>query len=556
MPTFQTIGSYFRNLAHAVVGRSIPSGIASGAVGYSAGGPIYLDAFHSKRPPSPQDLINSWKSIVFSCTRLNMSGVARTPLKLYARTSPQQRRPRRSYSRVASIQVQRHIRSQPFLARALAEDDAIDEIKEHPFLEALNKPNKYIDGTLLIHHIVASMDVVGTAYLYPERPWGPDGNPDVSQARAGMQIWPLQSQYVVPVKGYDQETLIREYDYFGETYAPDSLIRIRNISLRDPYLSGYSPLHACFEQQGLTDYYKAIVESILKTGARPALMVSPADAAVPFGEIERKRLEVDINNRFTGGRSGHVWVNNTALKVEPISYTPADLAGLTISKDMRLEIANCLDIPISMLQSEDSNRAVSQEGTHQHQYYAIQPRCVAIAEALTQQWAQLVDDRLFFCFDDPVARDDERDAKVIGLKVADGRMTINEAREEHGLPPVEWGDEPWFAGTLKQPSQIEAATAQNLQQQQANHAVGLEQKKQGLQHGAENHQLGKQAQEAALLEKKLASTKDAEDRAREAQDKQAAARSWNKVEHVLELIENEYKGNGDTHRNEHPRDDA
>lgn len=543
MTSLQSIGSYFRNVAGAVLGRSAPPGVTAGSIGFAAGGPLFLDAFHSKRPPHPYDLVNSWKSIVYSCTRLNMHGVARTPLKLYARTSPKQRRPRRSYSRVLSTRTERYIRSQPFLARTLNEDDAIDEIKDHPFLEALDKPNPYFDGNLLIHHIVASMDIIGTAYLFPTRPLGSDGNPDITQARVGTEIWPFQSQYVYPIKGMSPDGLIREYRYFGDSYSPDSLIRIRYVSLRDPYLSAYSPLHACFEQQGLTDYYKAIVESILKSGARPALMVSPADAAVPFGESERKRLEQDINNRFTGGRSGHVWVNNSALKVEPISYTPADLAGLTISKDMRLEIANCLDIPISMLQSEDSNRAVSQEGTHQHQYYAIEPRCRAIASALTQQWAQPVDDRLFFCFEDPVARDDERDAKVVGLKIADGRMSINEAREEHGLEPVEWGDEPWLPGTLIQPSQQQEKHEQSMEQQKVNHSLNVQKQTQGLKQGAEQHDMGKETHELGKQKAKLELEKDAEDRAQEALDKARAViledEGWARIGRTLEAYEQE-----------------
>ena len=66
-------------------------------------------------------------------------------------------------------------------------------------------------------------------------------------------------------------------------YQPDELIRIRWISLRDPYLSGYAPLHACFEQSGLGDYYTAAVESILKGGPRPSYMLSPKDPLLGMG---------------------------------------------------------------------------------------------------------------------------------------------------------------------------------------------------------------------------------------------------------------------------------
>lgn len=523
MSALQTVSAYIKNLANAVTGRSVPSGVTSGSVGFSAGGPLFLDAFHSKRPPTPPEIVNSYKSIAYSCIRLNQHGVARTPLKLYARTSPRQARPRRSYSRVASLRVERYIRSQPHLARALGPDDAVDEIKEHPFLEALDKPNPYFDGDLLLQHIVASMEVVGTAYLYPTRPLGPDGDPDITQARVGMEIWPFQAQYVYPYKGMGVDELLKEYRYFGDSYPRGGLVRIRYVSLRDPYLSAYSPLHACFEQAGLTDYYYAIVESILKTGARPSMMISPKDANVPLGEQERLRIETNMNNRFTGGRSGHIWVNNGAMDVKELMFPPADLAGLQITENMRLLIANCFDVPISLLQAEDTNRAVASEGSHQHQYYAIEPRCRAIASALTQQLAQPVDDRLFFCFDNPVARDDERETKIWGMKLADGRATANEAREDEGLEPVEWGDEPWLAGTLKQPSQLEEA-----------HEQGLKAQEQGLAQGADKHQMAKESHEDGLKTsdqsrkhsderlnmEKSAQEMDAEDRAKKAKDKE------------------------------------
>ncbi len=133
---------------------------------------------------------------------------------------------------------------------------------------------------------------------------------------------------------------------------------------------------------------------------------------------------------------------------------PGNLAGLEISKWERLQVANCYDVPISLLQAEDTNRAVASEGTHQHQYYAIAPRCVLTAAAMTQQLARPVDDRLFFGFDDPVKRDEEQRAKVFDMQVKNGTLTINEARKEDGREDVEWGDEPWFSQTMIQPTAL------------------------------------------------------------------------------------------------------
>ena len=71
-------------------------------------------------------------------------------------------------------------------------------------------------------------------------------------------------------------------------------------------------------------------------------------------------------------------------------------------------MANCFDVPISMLQSEDSNRATAQESTYQHQYYGIAPRCCRVDSALTHQLVKPIDERQFVAFDDPVQRDKQK----------------------------------------------------------------------------------------------------------------------------------------------------
>lgn len=436
--------------------RSAPAGVASGAVGYGAGGPVFLDIARSKRPPSPYELTNAYKNVAYSCIQLNANGVARVPLRLYAKTSTKQARPRRSWAPVDNRR-QKYIRSLPNLARTIQSSDEIDEITEHPLLAAFDSPNEHFDGNLLLQLIARQLDCIGAAYLFPERPVRVDGSTDPTQAREGMKLWGLQSQYVYAVKGQGTEVL-RSYRYFGDNYFPTDLVRMRNVSLRDPYLSGYAPLHACFESVGLGDYYLSVVESFLKNDAQMSLIVSPKDGLNrPWDEPQRKRFETDINQRFSRGRQGRVMTTDGSIDVNPIAYPPTDLSGLELSKWERLLVANCFDVPISLLQSEDSNRAVASEGTHQHQYYAIWPRCVLIAAALTHQLARPVDPRLFFAFDDPVRRDEERDAKIFDMAVKNGTRTINEVRAEDGLDPVAWGDEPWFPQTQIQPTDAAAA---------------------------------------------------------------------------------------------------
>lgn len=456
--------SYLRGLESAArpdpaagdLGRSAPTGLSSGALGFGSGGPVYLDAAHTKRPPLPHELVDAYKSIAYACIGLNAKGVAKVPLRLYAVKRPGQRAPRRSFRRAAD-RLQRRIRGlddrptlSTGLSRAIDTNDEIDEVLDHPLLESIAKPNPYFDRELLLLYTVISLDAVGSAYMFPERPAGADGMGD--PAWASKRVWPLQPQYVFPVKGTVPGELIREWRYFGDTFGANELVRARHVSLRDPYLSGYAPLHACFEQTSLVDYYTASVEGILKGGARPEVIVSEKDMNARPTREQRERFEKEANRKFSGPRIGRVWYLDGAVDVDTLTYPPVDLGGLELTKEQRLLAANCFDVPISLLQLEDSNRATAQESTHQHQYYSIDPRCRLVASAWTAQWAQPVDERLFWFFDDPVTRDVKLDAEVFDMKVKNGTATINEARENDGLEPVPYGDEPWQSNSLIQPS--------------------------------------------------------------------------------------------------------
>ena len=429
--------------------RSAPSGLSSGALGYGAGGPTWLDANRQKRPPTPVELVNAYKAIAFACIGLNAKGVAKVPLRLYAVRRPGMNPPRRAW-RPAGDEAQRRIRgldrsgrpdpraAWTGLARAIDTNDEVDEVLDHPLLEAVAKPNPYFDRETLLQYLTASLDAIGAAYLYPERPPGPDGFGDATHA--SRTVWPIQAQYVFPVKGTVAGELITGWRYFSDTFGPTELVRVRWVSLRDPYLSQYAPLHACYEQTSLVDYYTATVEAILRGGARPEVVMTLKDPAFRTGDAERERYEDEVNRRYSRDRAGRAWIVDGAYDVNTLTYPPSDLGGLELTKQQRLLAANCFDVPISLLQSEDSNKATAQESTHQHQYYAIDPRCRMIAAALTAQWSQPVDERLFFFFDDPVARDVELDAKVWAMKVEKSQATPNEWRANDGLPPADGGD--------------------------------------------------------------------------------------------------------------------
>ncbi|WP_435005168.1 phage portal protein [Tundrisphaera lichenicola] len=427
---------FLRDLEEGVLERAAPSGVGQGSIGYGAGGPVWLDNARSRRPPTPPELVEAYKSVAYACIGINANAVARVPLRLYVKTGRDQARPRfwetRRIEGFERKVLQRRIESSPVTRSMAHRGEEIDEVLSHPLLDVLDSPNPHFDGNQLIQFLAITLDAIGTAYWYPEK-LGDDFAPS--------EIWPLQSQYCYPEKGTNPGEIIKQYRYFSDTFAFPELVRFRGLSLRDPYLSGLAPLHACYEQLGLVGDYTGVVQSMLKAGARPDAIIGPKDGSQPWNEDARKRMETKVNSGFGRGNQGRIWAVDGSFDYHALTHPPADLAGLEISKDARLIAANCFGVPISMMEASDSNRAVAAEGASQHQLNAVSPRCCLIGSGLTHQLARRVDPRLFFLFDDPVERNRLNDAKIHQVYLGGRVVTRNEVRAEIGYEPLEGLDE-------------------------------------------------------------------------------------------------------------------
>lgn len=418
------------------------------------GGPMTLDAFGSKRAPTPYQLVESYKSLIYACSQINDNAVTRCKLRLYV-DSGKGGQPRSACGprRVARSEWQR-LRSLPYMRSLVGGVGDVHEVTDHPAIDTLDHPDPegYFDRQQLLSLINRYCDVVGVAYLKP------DGMRD---GLFPAFLWPLAAQYVISVSR-PGTPLIDRYTYFAETYRFDELLRFRNtVSLRDPYKAGYSPTYAALEYAGLEDQYVSIQTTLLSGGARPSTAWVPTDPTMPPGDVERRRFEVDLDRQHARGNAGRHIVTNGAYTPHPLSYSPADLSGLDLSKYDMERTANCFGIPLPFLTGE-TNLANLQAAREQHAANAVEPRCKGIAAVLTRL-CQKYDPRLFWAFDPCVPEDEERKAKISETRLRMGQTTINEENEEAQWLPKTWGDAPWLPGTLKQPDMITEAHQQGLE---------------------------------------------------------------------------------------------
>lgn len=266
-----------------------PPGNFSLGTGY-IGGPLFTDRFQSKRAPTPWQLVESYKSLIYACVAKNAMAVARVPLRLYAddsRTQPGQARVHQMCDpHPISRRMFIRFREDPWCEYTRVAPKTVDDVSElrnHPILTLLDNPDPwgYFDRSKLIQLLVRYCDVVGLAYLSPE---------GGGRGRLPNWIWPLYSQYVLPIRRIGSP-LIDRYQYFADQIPFDALLRFRlSDSLRDPYAAGYSPTYAAIEYANLEDAFVAIQEQLFGRGARPSLLVSPKSMDGPIGEPDASGL--------------------------------------------------------------------------------------------------------------------------------------------------------------------------------------------------------------------------------------------------------------------------
>ena len=223
-------------------------------------------------------------------------------------------------------------------------------------------------------------------------------------------------------------------------------------------MEGVSPARAQWEYFRLEDKYIGTQDALLDNAPMPDALVS-AKADGTIGKDERARLENSINAKFRGGRRGGVMVTDGSLQVDPLSWSPADLSGLSLSQYDLERICNGFGIHPAML-LKDTNLANLAAAKSYHAEHGIEPRCKLIASSLTA-WIQSREnaeelgwDRLFFAFDPAVPKEESAKAELHDKYLKMGAISINEVRHELGYEPVEDGDELLVPGSLKTLDQI------------------------------------------------------------------------------------------------------
>jgi Phage portal protein len=502
MPDFANISKRLKTNSE---GRGQPPGRFSFGT-QLLGGPSRTDAFGNRRAPSPTQLIENYGAIIYAMVDRNRNGVSRLPMRLLADGSRVQGKPKRACD---AIKVSRAVGEK--LAKSgqisTAAIDQVYELRNHPILDVLKKPDPYKTFTKeqFIGIIVAFMDVVGSCYIVPEGN-GWDWRKEAKSGRKGPPeaLWVVYPQYTIPIR-MAASPIVQWFQYFNDRLPLDSVLWFRHThSLRDCYGASFSPTYAAESYRNQEQEQVAILSQALGLGPRPSLLLTAKDPMAAAGRDEQGAYGIDVSRKLSGAGAGGLLVLDGSYDATPLSFPPADLANKEVAEHDIYLMASIMGQPPTYY-TVDSNLANLQAADAHHDKFGVQPRCKTVAGIFTE-FAQEYDPRLMLQFDAGLPDDELTKAQADKIYFDAGAVTINEWAEEKRYSKKPWGDAPWLPGTLKQPDMIMEAHEQSLEQADQEMMSG------GIEDdiAVDSHEHGKKMDKASLQKEEARTLADAQ----------------------------------------------
>lgn len=209
------------------------------------------------------------------------------------------------------------------------------EIKDHPVLDLLKKPNVEQTCVDLFEAILGYFLISGNAYMLAIRP-----NPNKPPA----ELWALQPDKIKAVVDKTRGIVGYNFDDYSDDQNPipaANIGRMKTWNPTDP-IYGKSPIEVgaimIDQQTAAMKWNLALMQNF---GKMSGAWVAP----VSLGKNERDALEAKVNDKFAGPRNaGRMPVLDAGMKWQQMAITPVDTDWKTTRSTNAIALANLFNI--------------------------------------------------------------------------------------------------------------------------------------------------------------------------------------------------------------------
>lgn len=316
----------------------------------------------------------------------------------------------------------------------------IDDAKppaHHPATALWTKPNPFMTRRFFMYVQQLWQETCGGCYwLLCEA--GEDPSPFKRKVTCDLELWPIRSDKLIPVK--DPDKYLLGYLYVrGIEKIPLPISAVFPIGYPDPTdLFRFSgPLGASavdLESEKLAAQY---IRNVFYNNGEPGGVV----------QFDTPLTDIEFEAFVTRWREQHQGVSNARRvaiieggKWESVAQSNAELQYIDLRKFTREEVMFARAMPFAVMVTQDVNLANADAGMKLYYSDTVRPPLELAAEALNVWALPYIGDDLTFDFELPVPSDPAFDVYASATGWLSGLLNKNEAREGLGFDSLDGDD--------------------------------------------------------------------------------------------------------------------
>ena len=316
-------------------------------------------------------------------------------------------------------------------------------IDDHPYKRLLDRPNPLFSRRQTLLLASYWLTQAGRAYFLKVT----DGLGNV------VELWPLNPDLTEPIVSDDDPIvgyvfhsqggeIEYEFDEVVNIWDPDPLSPFDGLSTLGPQAAGYDT--AKFMDETLRSHFQddATPKAVLVAQTGP----NAGEPDMPKG-ADRDVFDEDWRNRFNRRRG----TNRGLPAVLPVGWGLEAFGGVADFGNLREALDYYRDlffmanaVPRSIVGDVvDANRAAAETNMFVFDNFAVKPQAELITDGLNMQLTpDFRENGLSARFAEFVAPDKEFELKREAQDLATKVRSINQVREDRGLDPAPWGEDP------------------------------------------------------------------------------------------------------------------
>ena len=397
-----------------------------------------LRRHHRPRDVRAQESLAYMQGVAHQCASMNADVCSKMPLRLMRRVDAADSVDRRAYTgRKISKQYRAYMddgRAGVKVADFAASGSEVEEVTDHPLLDLLANPNPEFPGSQMSWLSFYMREATGKAYDMIVL--GADGLP--------AMLYPLLAQYVEPE--FDDNTgelmgfrYARAENFIADLDREDVAFYKHQISRFNPN-DGEGPLAGVYAESDMLASNLLFDISMAHGGNQPNSVWTLKDINATDEQV--RAVEKRIKSKHTGVvNMAKPVVTRGELTIQQLQWAERELQSLPKLEFYEKRVRRAFGHTESMDDSNASTFASAVVGyDHQYMGAAIGPRLNNDAAQKNTVYLEMFGlDPTVYClvYDNPVVKDESVIAERTRADVASGVITINEARSERGLDPVD-----------------------------------------------------------------------------------------------------------------------